>query len=305
MSTSHTLLHELTHLLSSSDSHGEASAIARVLLEEGLGWDVLRVFTGKDTDLSVEDRARLRDFVHRLQNGREPVQYVLGYAPFCHRRFRVRRGVLIPRPETELLVELVLSDGFPPREDAHRLLDVGTGSGCIAVSLALSLPDAQVEAWDISADALAVAEENARLLGAKVRFRRCDMQEEAERESRGKGEKEGLESAKDADDSVRYSALVSNPPYILPSERAEMDEKVCRWEPQEALFVPESDPLRPYRALCRIGRKRLICGGRIYMEINPLLASETEALLKQEGYGEVRILTDFAGKQRFIQGTSI
>lgn len=318
MSISRTLLHDISHLLTTIYSPGEASAVARLLLSRGVGWGTVAVFTGKDSDLSTDERRRLRDFLHRLLDLREPVQYVLGEAPFCGRDFVVRPGVLIPRPETEQLLEMLKADGLPDGKCPPRLLDVGTGSGCIAVTMALLFPSARVEAWDISEAALQVARENARRHGVEVAFRRCDLLQEAAvdaalcdrsagafAESAGTFAEEARHfSGASAAGGAAYAALVSNPPYVLPSEEAAMQPEVCKWEPREALFVPADDPLLPYRALCRIGRKRLADGGKMYLEINPLLAAQVEELLRDAGFGEVRLVEDFAKKQRFIIGTN-
>lgn len=318
MSISRTLLHDVSHHLSAIYSPGEASAVARLLLSRGIGWGVAAVFTGKDSDLSADERRRLAGFLHRLLDLREPVQYVLGEATFCDRAFHVRPGVLIPRPETEQLVEMLAADGLPATGGRPNLLDVGTGSGCIAVTMAKLFPAARVEAWDISETALQVARENAARHGAQVCFRRCDMLHEARlggmpRQEAGTPAEEnagtfpedtGRFPANPGAERVQYAALVSNPPYVLPSEEADMQPEVSKWEPREALFVPAADPLLPYRALCRIGRERLVEGGKIYLEINPLLAAQVERLLCEAGFGEVCLVEDFAKKQRFIKGTN-
>lgn len=317
MSTSRTLLHEISHLLTAIYPSGEASAVARLLLE-AIGWGTVAVFTGKDSDLGPDERLRLQDFLRRMLDLREPVQYVVGEAPFCGRSFAVRPGVLIPRPETEELLRLVEADARSGLLPQGGLLDVGTGSGCIAVTLAKLFPSARVEAWDISEEALQVARENARRHGANVCFRRCDLLEEA-----GKAQALPAESAGTFPEKRQHfspqaqalspapgqktaplAALVSNPPYVLPSEEAQMAPEVCRWEPREALFVPQEDPLLPYRALARLGRKRLAAGGKIYLELNPLLAAQVEELLRAAGFGEVRLVEDFDKKLRFITGTN-
>lgn len=317
MSTSRTLLHEISHLLTTIYSPGEAQAVTRLLLQ-AIGWGTVAVFTGKDSDLSTEERLKLHDFLRRLLRLREPVQYVLGEAPFCGRMFGVRPGVLIPRPETEQLLEKVAADGLPAGECPPRLLDVGTGSGCIAITLAKLFPAARVEAWDISPEALQVARENAARHGVEVHFELRDLLQAAadspapEAESAAAfGQKcchfsaEALPlSAESAALGACYTAIVSNPPYVLPSEEAEMEPEVCRWEPREALFVPADDPLLPYRALCRLGRNCLVEGGKIYLEINPLLASRMEELLNEAGFAEVQLTEDFARKRRFIKGTN-
>ena len=203
---------------------------------------------------------RLEAAAERLAAG-EPLQYVLGEAGFCGRPFVVRPGVLIPRPETEELVAWVLRDEVRSR----RLLDVGTGSGCIAVSLALGLPGAELFAADLSDEALAVAAENARRLGARVTLRRADA----------------LHGLADAFPE-RFDAIVSNPPYVPESDRAAMHPNVRDHEPGMALFVPDDDRILFYRAIARAGRRLLLPGGRLYFEIYEHAAEETAQMLRQE-----------------------
>lgn len=254
---------------------GEARAVALLVLEEEFGVPRTDVYAGKVRHFSDAERARLQNISERLQAG-EPVQYVTGHAAFMGRRFAVSPAVLIPRPETEELVALAL------REPARRVLDVGTGSGCVAVSLALELPGAEVEAWDLSDDALAVARTNAAALGAAVRFVRRDAL-----------------AAPEAGEA--FDLIVSNPPYVRESERAGMERRVAEHEPAMALFVPDDDALRFYRALARLGRARLRPGGRLVMEVNAALAGATAALMRAEGYGGVAVSRDAYGRERFVE----
>ena len=187
--------------------------------------------------------------------------------------------MLIPRPETELLVELVC--GCSPQ----RVLDCGTGSGCIAVSVALALPEAQVEAWDISAEALAVARRNARVLGAKVRFRQRDM------------------LLLPARRRALYDVIVSNPPYICQSEEADMEAHVKDYEPHLALFVPDDNPLRFYVALAVLGKMRLHRGGSLLLECNRRYAHAVSAMLQAEGYTGCEVIADCFGPPRMVRAT--
>lgn len=283
----------------------EARAIARLVLEERFGLTLADILCGKDTQLSADDHAELEKIVRRLENS-EPVQYVLGQATFCGRRFHVGPGVLIPRPETEELCrwissslgqETVEKQGQPTHK---RILDIGTGSGCIAVTLALSIAAADVVALDISADALAIARRNAVALGAAVAFAEHDILTAsptsllevssvgaAERRLHGSGH--------------LFTTIVSNPPYVCRSEAGLMEANVLRHEPHQALFVPDDDPLLFYRVIARQGRVLLVPGGCLYFEINPLCAEQLCAMLTREGFTDVQLHQDQFGKQRFVR----
>lgn len=208
----------------------------------------------------------------------EPLQYIEGRTLFLGREFWVAPGVLIPRPETEELVELMLKE-IPA--DA-RILDVGTGSGCIAISLAKALPDALVTAWDVSPEALSVARANARKLQADVRFVECDV------------------LACQVDEVGLYDVIVSNPPYVTEAEKADMEPNVLQWEPSLALFVPDDDPLRFYRRIAVLGRDMLADGGRLYFEINRAYGREMVEMLRTMGYVRVRVKKDLSQNDRFV-----
>lgn len=268
------LYHELRNGLLAVCDEREAHAIALAVLEEVFGVARIDVYADKVRHFSDEERLHLQNILCRLQEN-TPLQYITGYAAFCGRRFEVSDAVLIPRPETEELVAAALES--TPR----RLLDVGTGSGCIAISLALALPRSSVEAWDLSADALEVARRNARRLGAEVRFEMCDVK-----------------AAPAA--GRRFDLIVSNPPYICEKERADMERRVSDYEPHMALFVPDNDPLRFYRALACLGRNRLERGGRLVVEVNSAYGRETAALFKAEGYRDISLRKDLWGKDRIV-----
>ncbi|MCR4852972.1 MAG: peptide chain release factor N(5)-glutamine methyltransferase [Prevotella sp.] len=268
---------ELWHSLTPLYEPGEAQAIVRMLLDERFGLSLADVVCGGAEQLSEDD---LRPLMSRLQQG-EPIQYVLGRAMFCGHTFGVAPGVLIPRPETEELCQWIAAD-------AHRgggILDVGTGSGCIAITLALACRQAHVTAVDISADALAIARQNASQLGATVDFRQLDI----------------LHSASLLEGP--FSVIVSNPPYICHKERESMHENVLRHEPEGALFVPDDDPLLFYRAIAHAGRRLLSPGGELFFEINPLYHDALVTLLSDEGYSETESRRDAFGKTRFIKST--
>lgn len=257
----------------------EAVAIARLVMESLFGLTLTDIVCGRADSLSAEDQARLDAVSVRLATG-EPVQYVLGEASFCGRMFHVAPGVLIPRPETETLCQTVIDT--MGQQTAPRVLDIGTGSGCIAVTLALGLNQPQVTAWDISDDALAIARDNARRLGAEVTFERRDaLRLQAETEP-------------------QWDVIVSNPPYVTLSERATMHDNVLRHEPATALFVPDNDPLRFYRAIAAYAVTALRPGGRLFFEINPRFAKEMAAMLTGMGYAGAGIVKDQFGKERII-----
>lgn len=286
---------------------GEAQAIVRLVLEDCFGLTLTDVICGKVNDLSAEDRKLLEKIMKRLEKG-TPVQYVLGQTSFCGHTFRVAPGVLIPRPETEELVEWILSPPSPPRRVGSEnmlsngvqssvlsILDIGTGSGCIAISLALALPDSKVEAWDISKEALSMAQYNAEHLGAAVTFREVDvLQEVIKAPSLGEG-RGGLQGA--------FDVVVSNPPYICQREAKDMEQNVLDHEPHIALFVPDDDPLLFYRAIARHGLQLLKSGGAIYFEINRAYASETSAMLRAMGYNNIKVREDQFGNPRMLRAS--
>lgn len=280
------LWHQLTPLYAVE----EAQAITRLVLETTFGFSLTDLVCGKVSELSADDETKLHEIWQRLEAG-EPVQYVLGEADFFGRSFRVAPGVLIPRPETEDLCRLVL-DRLPT--GAH-VLDIGTGSGCIAITIALEATQALVEAWDISDEALRQAHDNALRLDAQVLFRQKDVLAEAGEDMLAKTRK-GEES--EEADSL-FDCIVSNPPYIADKERTTMARNVLDYEPPTALFVPDDDPLRFYRSIAELGLRRLRPDGRLCFEINPLYAEALSNLLVSLGYEAVTIRDDDYGKQRF------
>ena len=279
------LWHQLTPLYAVE----EAQAITRLVLETTFGFSLTDLVCGKVSELSADNETKLHEIWQRLEAG-EPVQYVLGKADFYGRSFRVAPGVLIPRPETEGLCRLVL-DGLPT---GTHVLDIGTGSGCIAITVALEATQAQVEAWDISEEALRQAHDNALRLDAQVLFRQKDVLAEAREDMLAEARKE-----EESEEVSLYDCIVSNPPYIADKERTTMAHNVLDYEPSTALFVPDDDPLRFYRAIAELGLRRLRPGGRLCFEINPLYAEALRSLLVSLGYEAVTILDDDYDKQRF------
>lgn len=255
----------------------EVSALSRIVCCDLLGQAPTDYYLGKDIVLSSKKEQELEDILQRLSRF-EPLQYIEGRTLFLGREFWVAPGVLIPRPETEELVELMLKE-IPA--DA-RILDVGTGSGCIAISLAKELPDALVTAWDVSSEALSVARANARKLQSNVRFVECDV------------------LACQVDEVGLYDVIVSNPPYVTEAEKADMEPNVLQWEPSLALFVPDDDPLRFYRRIAVLGRDMLADGGRLYFEINRAYGREMVEMLRTMGYVGVRVEKDLSQNDRFV-----
>lgn len=255
----------------------EVSALSRIVCCDLLGQAPTDYYLGKDIVLSPKKEQELEDILQRLSRF-EPLQYIEGRTLFLGRELLVAPGVLIPRPETEELVELMLKE-IPA--DA-RILDVGTGSGCIAISLAKELPDALVTAWDVSPEALSVARANARKLQSNVRFVECDV------------------LACQVDEVGLYDVIVSNPPYVTEAEKADMEPNVLQWEPSLALFVPDDDPLRFYRRIAVLGRDMLVDGGRLYFEINRAYGREMVEMLRTVGYVGVRVEKDLSQNDRFV-----
>ncbi len=268
---------------------GEAKAIARMVYEDCFGLTLPDIYLGKDTQLSAERQAESEEMLQRLLLG-EPVQYVTGHTTFSGRTLTIDEHVLIPRPETAGLCSWIISE-HSRQQSADRtitILDIGTGSGCIAVTLAAELPESDVTAWDISEEALQVAASNARSAGVDVSFAQVDV----------------LHIPFDSHVSsltTRYDIIVSNPPYICYKERAMMEANVLDHEPHLALFVPDDDPLLFYRAIAQYGQTALNPGGWLYFEINPLYAEPLRHMLSGMHYTCIDIKDDQYGKQRMIR----
>lgn len=258
---------------------GEASAIAFLLLEEVAGMSRSQALMGDDSP----QRDELLRMAERIAKG-EPVQYVVGKAEFCGLTFHVEPGVLIPRPETEELVGAVELQNA----QAVRVVDIGTGSGCIAISLSKKFPDAKVEGWDISNDALRIAKGNAELNESNVSFHKVDVLSVSPSEALSLAE------------GKRVDVIVSNPPYICDKEKSDMERNVLDHEPHLALFVPDEDPLLFYRKIAELGVEILSTGGRLYFEINRAYGRETVLLLEGLGYSNVQLVQDQFGNDRMV-----
>lgn len=270
---------ELWRTLEPLYGNGEARAVTDYVLDVCFGLSKADILCGAVEEMTAEKTAELNKIFGRLTKG-EPVQYVLGRAEFCGRWFSVRPGVLIPRPETEELCAWITADS--KASASPKVLDIGTGSGCIAITLQLDMPESKVTAWDISADALDVARENAQQLGANVNFVKLD--------------------ALNAKPEGEWDVIVSNPPYICEKEKKDMAVNVLEHEPHTALFVPDADPLLFYRAITRLAVQTLSKGGRLYFEINPIYADDTCHMMQTEGMTAVELRSDMYGKQRMAKG---
>ena len=290
----------LWHRLADIYDTDEAKAIVRWMLGIRFGLSLTDIVCGKIDEMSEKDLSELEAMMQRLEKA-EPVQYVVGIAEFCGRTFHVEPGVLIPRPETGELCRWIVEERW--REGEYQVLDVGTGSGCIAITLALEIPQAKVTAWDISDDALRIAKKNAEALGAEVTFEKRDALNHGDRHSdlRCATIIEPVPMIHPVPMIQQWDAIVSNPPYVCQKEAATMERHVLEHEPHLALFVPDDDPLRFYRAIAKYGQKTLKPNGLLYFELNPLYAHDTEAMVRELGFAETEIKLDMFGKQRFLK----
>ena len=244
-----------------------------------LNYSKIDTFLKGNEPISADKAEKYQDILIRL-SAWEPVQYVLGQAWFYGHNFKVDKSVLIPRQETEELVQWIIQS---EPDDACDLLDIGTGSGCIAVSLALNMPQVIVSACDISPDALAVAHFNAQLLKTTVNFFIWDLLDD-----------HSMLHAK-------YRVMVSNPPYVRHQEKALMKKNVLNFEPALALFVPDHDPLLYYKRIVLIARKYLLDNGSLYLEINEHFPAEIIKLLKNAGFYAIEVRKDIHGKSRMVK----
>ena len=307
---------------------GEAQAIVRTVLDVKYGMTLTDIICGKVNELSADEERKLEEIIIRLQKG-EPVQYVLGEADFAGRTFHVEPGVLIPRPETAELCQWIEKDmieksivssgdssedspGNSPQatDDARRILDICTGSGCIAITLGLNIPNSEVTGWDISEDALRIAQGNVEMMKAgNVRIEHQDalaLPKAAETDNekmKGNDDKEVVKPKGEAKtpSTQKWDLIVSNPPYICEKEKADMEKNVLEHEPSLALFVPDEDPLKFYRAIAEYASSALKSGGALYFEINPIYEKETREMLLRLDFKDIETKEDAFGKKRMMR----
>ena len=270
-----------TTLLAEKFPQREAEQLMRILLEDLFGIDWNQQLMNPDLRIDEHQHYQLSEAVKRLLSG-EPVQYVTGMARFCDLLLKVSPAVLIPRPETEELVLRI--DTCLPKEKPIRIWDIGTGSGCIAIALAQHFPNAEVVAFDVSEEALQIARENAESNGAKVTFVQDDV----------------LNPTSDYF-TQPVDLVVSNPPYVCDSECAAMEANVLDWEPENALFVPDDDPLRFYRQVLALAKNQLNPDGQVWFEINERMGEEMVELCHEMGFSNAEVLADFAERPRFCR----
>ena len=275
----HPVLHEIRDALKGYYPDSEALALAKMLLVEVFDFSTLELYGGKDKEFSEKHRSVLTEMIRRLQKN-EPIQYIIGIESFFGLTFEVNPNVLIPRPETQELVSWIIEDY--QSDDSVQILDIGTGSGCIPISLGKQLSKAEVESWDISEGALEVASRNCERNGVKVLLRQKDV-------------------LKSTPEGNLYDVIVSNPPYITNKEKVEMESNVLDWEPSLALFVPDEDPLLFYRKIAQLGCDMLKEGGSLYFEINRAYGEETILMLKELGYNQIELKKDSWGNDRMIK----
>ena len=307
---------------------GEAQAIVRTVFDVKYGMTLTDIICGKVNEISADEERKLEEIIIRLQKG-EPVQYVLGEADFAGRTFHVEPGVLIPRPETAELCQWIEKDmieksivssedspedssGNSPQatDDAKLILDICTGSGCIAITLGLNIPNSEVTGWDISEDALRIAQGNVEMMKAgNVRIEHQDalaLPKAAETDNekmKGNDDKEVVKPKGEAKtpSTQKWDLIVSNPPYICEKEKADMEKNVLEHEPSLALFVPDEDPLKFYRAIAEYASSALKSGGALYFEINPIYEKETREMLLKLDFKDIETKEDAFGKKRMMR----
>ena len=268
----------LAEELGSLMSPEEIRATTNIIIKDLLGITTLESAAFPDKPISPNDRNRIVEICVELKSGK-PLQYILGETEFFNCRFKVGADTLIPRPETEELVDLIISEN---RSFSGSIIDIGTGSGCIAIALAVNMPLARVTGTDISRGALEIAADNAKINKTTVDF--------------------VLDDIFNTSINEQFGIIVSNPPYVRESERHLMADNVVKFEPHRALFVPDDDPLIFYKTIICFAAKSLLPGGKIYFEINEALGEVTAKLLKEAGYKNVGIIKDLNNKERIITG---
>lgn len=267
----------------------EIRTMASYILKEVAGIEPYKIIVSPELELGQSVSAKLLDIIVQMAKGR-PMQYVLGYEYFCGDKFKVSEGVLIPRPETEEIVRHVIGEADTGKIDSNlKILDICTGSGCIAWSLATAFPRSLVWGCDVSEAALDIAksQERGENIANRVHFFKCDI------------------LAADALDIIagtgEYDIVISNPPYVCERERRQMRPNVLDFEPEEALFVPDEDPLLFYRRIAELLGRVLKEGGNLYFEVNEMFGQEVAAMLQEGGFVESEVVKDMFGKERMVK----
>ena len=279
--------HQLQQSIQPLYENREASNIADLIMEDITGWDRSRRIVHHDALLSEPQLERYTHCKEELLHGR-PTQYVLGHAWFCGMRLQVDEHVLIPRPETEELVmevKKMYADTSTDRDHLFKMVDIGTGSGCIAIALKKYFPDWNVWAVDKYNGALAIAKTNAVLLDTEIHFVASDILKEAK-----------------TDLLPAFDLIISNPPYIPSEDKSAMDDRVLDHEPHDALFVTDNDPLQFYKAIIAFSEQHLLRGGMLFFETHELYAQEVAALLEANGFEHIVVKKDFQEKERIVMG---
>jgi|TARA_R100000479_G_scaffold69849_1_gene33488 release factor glutamine methyltransferase len=274
------LKHNFTETLSEVYPSEEIQSFFSILSEKYLNLARVQITLEADKKIDSTTLKKFEKALERLKK-QEPIQYIVGDTEFYGLTFNVNKNTLIPRPETEELVEWIIEDSVSEKRSNYSILDIGTGSGCIAISLVKNLPTASVSALDYSYEALQTAEENAKLNNVRVHFFQKDI-------------------LKVGTLPQQYDVIVSNPPYVRELEKLEMQSNVLDHEPASALFVSNSDPLLFYRTIARLSLRYLKPNGKLYFEINEYLSEELIDSLKQEGYPIIELRKDFRGKDRML-----
>lgn len=272
------LLRHITDKLSAHNDDREAKALAKMLLQEYLSIDKAKLMINDELEVAENVLLLINKAVERLEN-KEPIQHILEIAHFYGRDFKVSPSVLIPRPETEEMVDLIIKSH---QNKAFSLLDIGTGSGIIPITLSKELESCKATGLDISAAALSVARENARAIDAEVEFIELDILKQVPEGS--------------------FDAIVSNPPYITEAEKKLMYANVLEYEPGMALFVPDNDPLLFYNRIADLCQTILKSDGLLYFEINEHFGAETKSTLDHRGFIQTKIIKDMSGKDRIVSG---
>ncbi len=272
------ILQNIRKSLSGFYPDNEISGLVRLLIEHVTKSSMPALLSDKNTKITSEEVLKIDKIVERLQRF-EPIQYILGETEFYGLPFTVNQDVLIPRPETEELVELILNEN---KGTQPHILDIGTGSGCIAISLQKHLPKASVKGWDISEKVLAVATLNRKSNSVNVTFNQVDI-------------------LSDYPTDQYFDIIVSNPPYVLDSEKTDMHANVLDYEPHTALFVADNDPLLFYNRIADVAIQLLTNGGKLYFEINRAKGQETIKMLEDKNFSEIRLIKDISGNDRMVR----